>query len=353
MKRTCPGAPRKQNPTKQIRFRRFVFTLNNYTQEEYSWITESFAPSVTWIVVGKEIGANGTPHLQGACVIGNQMTLSRLKTLVGFARAHLEVMHGKPQDSLVYCTKQDSAAFVSGTLPAEGKRKDIHEITARIRQGTTLRELIDDDAGAEAIVKFHRGLTVLRSLCRQQRNPDKPPCVIWLHGATGTGKTRSAFSTSMHLTGSIDDIWLSSGGLQWFGGYDGQRVAIFDDFRAKHAPDFSFLLRVTDRYPLRVPFKGGEVEWGPRVIIFTAPKDPKECFSTRNEHRPEDVGQLLRRLSGIEEYLGEPGDDLASFRHERLLEIIRESGAWDDEEEAVGNIESNTNRVVCEGDESK
>lgn len=343
MERTCPNAPRKVNPTKQIRYRRFVFTLNNYTQEEYSWIIESFAPSIQWIIVAKETGTNGTPHLQGACVIGKQLTLSYLKTSVGFKRAHLEPMHGKPQDSLAYCTKQDLHAFVRGELPTEGKRKDIHAITSRIRQGSTLSDLIEDDVGAEAIVKYYRGLTVLRSLCRKQRDPKKAPCVIWLHGPTGSGKTRSAFSSAMSFAGGVDDIWLSSGGLQWFGGYDGQRVAIFDDFRAKHAPDFSFLLRVTDRYPLRVPFKGGEVEWGPSVIIFTAPKDPEECFSVRKEHRPEDVGQLLRRITRIIPYDAEYDESMDTFREQLILEVIRESGVWDDESDLADD--SNTDRV--------
>ena len=203
MERTCPNAPRKVNPTKQIRYRRFVFTLNNYTQEEYSWIIESFAPSIQWIIVAKETGTNGTPHLQGACVIGKQLTLSYLKTSVGFKRAHLEPMHGKPQDSLAYCTKQDLHAFVRGELPTEGKRKDIHAITSRIRQGSTLSDLIEDDVGAEAIVKYYRGLTVLRSLCRKQRDPKKAPCVIWLHGPTGSGKTRSAFSSAMSFAGGL------------------------------------------------------------------------------------------------------------------------------------------------------
>lgn len=348
----CPPAPRKANPTqKRIRFRRIVFTLNNYTPEEYRWITESFAPSVTWIIVAKECGENGTPHLQGACILGSQMDLSQLKMLYGFKRAHIETMRGRPQDSVAYCSKQDLAPFVAGTLPSQGKRRDIHDITERIRNGQTIRDLIDDDAGAEAIVKYHRGLTILRSLCRKQRDPALPPCIIWIHGPTGVGKTKCAFSLSMEFTKSVDDIWLSSGGLQWFGGYDGQRFAIFDDFRAKHAPDFSFLLRVTDRYPIRVPFKGGETEWNPFVIFFTCPKDPESCFSTRAEHRPEDVRQLLRRITAIEHYESWDDGKLDEYREQRLREIIQESGVFGEEDrESLQVQEDNKVQGVEPGD---
>jgi len=47
------------------RMRRAVFTLNNYTDEEYKYLTEEFAPQTTWMVIGKEVGEQGTPHLQG------------------------------------------------------------------------------------------------------------------------------------------------------------------------------------------------------------------------------------------------------------------------------------------------
>lgn len=68
--------PRGQGgPIRRVRDRsgqrltRAVFTLNNYTEEEYSYLTKEFAPNhCRWMVIGKEIGDTGTSHLQGACV---------------------------------------------------------------------------------------------------------------------------------------------------------------------------------------------------------------------------------------------------------------------------------------------
>lgn len=298
------GGPIRRVPNGN-RVSRFVFTLNNWTQEEYTHITSVFAPTVKWFVVGKEVGANGTPHLQGACVIGKQMSFSTLKKLPGFARAHLERMNGSPQDSLAYCTKEDTAAFQHGSLPNEGKRTDIKNAVARIKAGENLRQLANgDEDGAIAIVKFYKGLTVLRSYCLPPRT--SPPIVIWLHGSTGTGKTRSAFKAgrafAKHFGGGDKDIWISSGSLRWFDGYDSQSVAIFDDFRAKHVTSFAFLLRLLDRYPVSVEFKGGFVDWSPKVIFITAPSDPKELFHARNVHVPEDINQLMRRISKIFEF---------------------------------------------------
>lgn len=289
-------APRRNKNGQRLS--RFVFTLNNYTEVEYEAL-KRYALGTTWFVMGKEIGENGTPHLQGACVIGQQTPFSTLKTSTGLRRAHIEPMRGKPEDSLVYCTKQDSLPFVHGSLPQPGKRTDLKDTLELVAKGATLRDLaLNPDVSVQAcVVKFNRGLTALRSLRATPRNPETPPKVYWICGETGTGKTRSCFEFGTKIAGD-NEVWISSGGLRWFDGYDGQRVAIFDDFRSKGV-SFNFFLRLLDRYPLRVEFKGGFVEWNPSHIFITTPDGPRTTFETRMEHRPEDIRQLERRLTGV------------------------------------------------------
>lgn len=274
--------------------RRFVFTLNNWTQEEYEKIKNM---KCQWMIIGKEVGEQGTPHLQGACILGSQMSFSQVKTLIG-SRAHIASMAGTPEQNIAYCSKEDLEPFVKGTLPTQGKRTDLHSVTERVLAGESLRSLAqDEDIGAIAIVKFHKGLTILRSLTRPPRTG--PPKVFWLHGSTGTGKTRSCFDAGKLLVPTIDDIWISSGGLRWFDGYDGQPVAILDDFRSKHVVNFAFLLRLLDRYPFDVEFKGGFVKWTASTIFITCPDPPDVCFAKRLEHVPEDIAQLHRRITKV------------------------------------------------------
>lgn len=277
------------------RLRRFVFTLNNYTPQEYIWLTKTFvqAYNPSWLIVGKEVGENGTRHLQGACILGGQRTFSTVKMWPGFRRAHLETMRGQPLDSKTYCSKEDSQPFEFGTLPTPGKRTDLLVAVEAINEGESLRDMAMGEHGV-AVVKFFKGLTVLRSLRSPPRDPSVPPRIYWIHGPTGSGKTRRCFELGSAYAGP-SDVWISNGSLQWFDGYDGQRVVIIDDFRAK-GTKFEFILRLLDRYPFSVPFKGGFVNWAPEIIFVTTPHDVRTTFEARFKYRPEDIGQLERRI---------------------------------------------------------
>lgn len=294
---TVPSTTRNRHG---VRFSRFVFTLNNYTEEEYNWITEVYAPTVRWIIVAKETGASGTPHLQGAVICGLQVPLSKLKTSIGFRRAHLETMLGKPSASRTYCTKQDMNAFERGTLPQEGKRNDLQNAWKRLKEGATIAELAEAEETGVVVIKYHRGLTQVRSILRPARTA--PPLVFWVRGPTGLGKTRFAYAAGRSICTMLgrdaSDIWISNGSLRWFDGYDRQPVCILDDFRAKSAR-FEFILRLLDRYPLQVEFKGGSINWDPHVIFLTCPHGLRKCFAQRFKHVPEDIHQIRRRITGV------------------------------------------------------
>ncbi len=93
------------------------------------------------------------------------------------------------------------------------------------------------------------------------------------------------------------DVWWSGVDLKWFDGYDGHKAAIFDDFR----PDMCklwMLLRLLDRYPLRIPIKGGFVQWRPTCIWITCPREPSDCYADMGE----DIEQLMRRINVIKNF---------------------------------------------------
>lgn len=102
-----------------------------------------------------------------------------------------------------------------------------------------------------------------------------------------------------------DNYYILSGpntkhGALWFDGYVGQPVVILDDFRPWWC-QFSFLLRLLDRYPIQVQVKGGFVNFIPETIIITTPKDVHETFAQfRSE---EDIQQIRRRITKVKHFI--------------------------------------------------
>jgi len=287
---TSSGQSNKSNRTKRLS--RFVFTLNNYTPEEEQVIQLlGTTLKMKWLIYGREVGEQGTPHLQGAAVIGRQLAWKTIKNSFP-PRTHLEEMKGTPRESFTYCTKEDKNYYQFGDEPKPGKRNDLLDAVAALRKSSSFRDFVKDDQNASVYVKYTRGLTAFRSLLREPRSPARPPTVYWLHGPTGAGKTKHAWEFLQYYFGTDQETWISNGSLRWFDGYDGHRGAILDDIRADSIP-YNQLLRVLDRYPLRVEYKGGTTDWIPQIIIITAPMDPYQFFRVG-----DDIEQLLRRING-------------------------------------------------------
>lgn len=85
------------------RARRFCFTLNNWNQIEYDSMSQYFESNGCFYIVGKEVGAEGTPHLQGYVEFKNQKDMTALKKINN--RAHWEVAKGTRDQNITYCSK--------------------------------------------------------------------------------------------------------------------------------------------------------------------------------------------------------------------------------------------------------
>lgn len=116
--------------TANTRSRSWCFTLNNFTSAEYDAI---IALDCKYLVVGKEVGEEGTPHLQGYIAFLNPVTLAQAKGRLS-ARAHLERPHGNAAQNRTYCTKEGDF-FEKGECPSQGKRNDIQELVDAINGG--------------------------------------------------------------------------------------------------------------------------------------------------------------------------------------------------------------------------
>lgn len=84
--------------------KRWVFTLNNYTQEEEDHLVNLDNESFSYLVFGRERGESGTPHLQGFIVFNTRKRITQLKQLLG-DRYHFESARGTSKQAADYCKK--------------------------------------------------------------------------------------------------------------------------------------------------------------------------------------------------------------------------------------------------------
>lgn len=266
----------------------WVFTLNNYTPEEeqaVAGLVDDEENKVYYLIYGREVGEQGTPHLQGYVELADRARLSVMRHLV--PRAHWERRRGSAEQAIEYCRKEGD--FVEVGEPGghvAGERNDLELLHASLRNGRSLREISDDHF--KEYLRYERSI---RSYILLHAAPTRErPSVVVYWGRTGTGKTRSVWDN----LASPEDIWVYGGG-GWFDGYIGQKIALFDDFHGGEM-QLTLLLKVLDRYPLRVPVKGGFTAWTPQEIYITSNIDPSNWYPNANrEHR----AALTRRFSNV------------------------------------------------------
>lgn len=97
-----------ENTNKRVRLnraRRWVFTWNNYPETGLDQIRIYLESRNMKYVIGKEVGEQGTPHLQGYLEAKHSVDFDTFKK--HFPMVHWEKAKGSKQNNIVYCTKEE------------------------------------------------------------------------------------------------------------------------------------------------------------------------------------------------------------------------------------------------------
>jgi len=267
------------------RHRGWVFTINNHTSDDVEMVKAIVARS-TYVIAGLEVGEQGTPHIQGYAYYANARSFAAMKKAL--PRANLQPAKGTGAQNKTYCSKDGNILVEDGIMPTQGKRVDLDEVYASLREGANMRSILDSDVNLQCIQVAQKYLSY------HEAERDWQPEVRWFHGPPGAGKTRAA------LEWLGDDTYTCNRTTSKFwDGYDAHQGVLIDDFRTEWCK-FVELLGITDRYAYRVEVKGGARQLLARKIAITSPYSPEEAFTAS----PENLDQILRRISEIHEFTG-------------------------------------------------
>lgn len=247
-----------------------------------------------YLICGRETAGTGTPHLQGYVEFTRPTRLSAVKRVLGGESIHLEIARGPRDKCIEYCEKEDRSPFEFGDRNSggQGKRSDLSAVVECVQRGSTIGDICKEHG--ESFIKYHRGIERLRGVLASPRS--FPTNFVWRYGRTGAGKSRDTHAESQGLcNGAV--AWIPDVSLKWFDGIDSEtRGIVLDEFDG--SASLAYLLRILDRYPLKVPIKGGMVEFRARWVFITSQFCPARYYGTHDQWRAlarriRDYGQVI------------------------------------------------------------
>lgn len=261
------------------RFRRYCFTVNNYTEQDISDVNSL---ECLYLVYGFETGEQGTIHMQGYVVFKNPMAFETLKKKI--PRAHIEVALKGHEANIRYC-KKDGNYFEKGKLPEMKRSKLNIDELQRIKP----KDLIQHLNGTRLLI----GMSLENQMLDEIRNDClEKPYIYYIHGSTGTGKTYLAYKIATQKWEN-DEIAT----LDWKNGFAicnnyQAKCLILPEFRPSNV-DASTFLQFCDGYGCVLNIKGSHCYIRPRMIIICSIKSPYEIY------RDEMNEQFIRRITEI------------------------------------------------------
>jgi len=250
----------------------------------------------SYLITQLEIGDNGTLHFQGYVYLeGRGKTLSAIKSLS--PRAHFEIAKGTPADNTKYCSKREgriAGPFKSGKPPQQGKRSDLETVAQEVLDGACIRTVACSHPST--YIRYHKGISALQFACDAGR-PREDVMVVFIFGPTGVGKTTE-------IEASFPDYYpkmkCKQGSEEWFDGYFGQEVIIWDEFYGQ-CP-WSTMLKLADKTPLALPIKGNFVWCRAKFVIFISNSKPQDVYKWIWENEPNKMAAWVRRILCFEVY---------------------------------------------------
>lgn len=314
--------------------RNWCFTINNPEECELNLD----APCIKTLIANRELGENGTPHLQGYLETTHPIRLNQLKNWNG--KGHYESRKGNRLQAIKYCIKDyfidelvnpiyrdDSLRLLEEYgLVTKGWNKDwtldmllesidsvktdkLKQLMQLLKAGATELQIAEEDPGTwarnyKALERYKRLITTQRSHAME---------VIVIYGPTGTGKSKYCYD---NYPGAY---WKQRS--NWWDGYENEHTVILDEYYGWLPYDT--LLRICDRYPLLIETKGGQKQFTSKRIVITSNNIPSKWYKESLNLEP------LKRRIGLFIFMEKLGDIKYATNYDDFIDLTLSRPVYD------------------------
>jgi hypothetical protein len=213
-----------------------------------------------YMVCREEVGAGGTPHLQGYMYFASKKSLAQVKKM--FPTAHFEAAKGTGDQNRTYCIKDGNILVQRGDCPQDPKDQAKHgvEYWDNIKRLATDGDL--DEVDSKTFVTLYNQLTAIKKAFGRNKASLDHTCGEWWYGPSGSGKSRTA--RELYPNAFI------KGMNKWWDGYRDEEVVILEDIDKFNVSMGGDLKRWLDHYSFPAEVKGGGMNIRPTKIIITS-----------------------------------------------------------------------------------
>ena len=271
---------------------------------------------VRYVIWQKELcPTTGRPHWQAYVEFHDAVTMEYVKNYI-FAdpRTHVKIRRCQRTTARDYCMKNKSRApgqptevgpFEWGTWAFQGKRTDLDAVKEKINDGMRMADIVEEHFST--VARHAGGVKYCKQMASQMAGQKERSVTVHLYyGPTGTGKTRAAMDEALRICdGDVSRIFIldsdcAGGGTVWFDGYEGGPILIIDDYNSWIA--ISYLLRLLDRYPVRMQTKGAMV-WAQWTHVWITSNKPMSAWTDVSDKPMDEAHRraLKRRFNWIVE----------------------------------------------------
>lgn len=247
------------------RRRDYVFTLNNYTPEDEEYLKTVECKYLTY---GREVGENGTPHLQGYIRWDDKKSFRYTKDMLG-QRYHIEWRKGTCDQAIAYCHKD-------GDIVEYGK-KPMSQTEKGETQKRKWREIIkwSEDGETKKLKEEYPNIYFLHQEKIRRLNAIKPEMLQgdlineWHYGKPGCGKSYTCQT-------KYPDAYRKNIN-KWWDNYEDEETVIIEEWEPSSNRLLQHLKIWADRYPFRAEMKGSSRVIRPKRVVITSNYTIGEC----------------------------------------------------------------------------